>query len=143
MKTRFDHQSGAEININILPLLDVVFSILAFFVLASAGLVTPTKLGITLPQEEKNPERTIPLRPELLIVTLDGEGTPRIQGQIITKKDLETKIKSHLINYPKGLIVLNAEDTQVSYQKVIEFLQELKTIGGDRVAIATTRAQLK
>lgn len=141
MKTSFDQSPRTEVSINILPLLDVVFSILAFFVLASAGLVTPTKLGINLPQEQNNPDKTIPLRPELLIITLDGEGNPRLAGQIIAKNTLETKIKTHLINYPKGIVVLNAEDGQVSYQSVIEFLQELKTIAGDRVAIALTRSK--
>ncbi len=143
MKTQFDHLPVKEISINIIPLIDVVFSILAFFVLASAGLVTPTKLGITLPQEQKNSTQAIPLRPELLIVTLDREGTPRLKGEIVTKTALESQIKTHLINYPKGIVVLNAEDSQVSYQQVIEFLQELKTIAGDRVAIATTRSRLK
>ncbi|MCA1904317.1 MAG: biopolymer transporter ExbD, partial [Cyanobacteria bacterium KgW148] len=65
------------------------------------------------------------------------------KGEIVTKTALESQIKTHLINYPKGIVVLNAEDSQVSYQQVIEFLQELKTIAGDRVAIATTRSRLK
>jgi len=141
MKTSFDQQPKPTVNINVLPLLDVVFSILAFFVLASAGLVSPVKLGIDLPQETTNPDRTVPLQSELLIITLDREGNPRIGGQIIGKKDLTTKIKTHLINHPKGIIVLNAEDGQVSYQSVIEFLQELKTVAGDRVAIALTRSK--
>ncbi|MCS6959895.1 MAG: biopolymer transporter ExbD [Pseudanabaenaceae cyanobacterium SKYGB_i_bin29] len=140
MKTRFDHLSTTPIGINILPLLDVVLSILAFFVLASAGLVTPTRLGMTLPRETSNPQKTVPLRSELLIVTLDREGNPRIEGAVVTKAALGTKIKTHFINYPQGMVVLNAEDSQVTYKQFVEFLQELKAIAGERVAIATSRA---
>ncbi len=143
MQTRFDQPSPTPIGINILPLLDVVLSILAFFVLASAGLVTPTRLGITLPKETKNPDKTTPLRSELLILTLDGAGNARIGGAVVTKAALETKIKTHFINYPQGMVVLNAEDSEVTYKQVVEFLQELKGIAGERVAIATARAEGK
>jgi biopolymer transport protein ExbD len=137
--------SGAEINVT--ALLDVVFSILAFFVMISAGLATPSRVGVDLPvvqdkttnnstaQSEKNQSEK-----NMLIVSLDNAGQTLVDGKVLDPTALEQVVKLHITTYPQGLVVMSAEDNTVTYQQVVNRLADLRRIAGDRVAIATSRS---
>lgn len=141
MKIRSYSSSGGT-EINVIPLLDVVFSILAFFILISAGLAVPTHIGIDLPQSSRNniSQSGGRQQQEMLLVTLDIRGNLAIGGTVVADNVLEQEIKSYMMKYPQGLVVLNAESPSVSYQQVINKLEDLRRIAGDRVAIATSRS---
>ncbi|AFY71657.1 Biopolymer transport protein ExbD/TolR [Thalassoporum mexicanum PCC 7367] len=131
-------ENSSPTEINIIPLLDVVFSILAFFLLISTGLVAPQRIGVELPQTDNNGEQTnAPTRP-MLVVTLDARGQTLIDGSIISDIYLKAEIEAYIQANPTALVVLNAEDESVSYAEVINKLDELRQIAGDRVAIATS-----
>jgi biopolymer transport protein ExbD len=145
MKIRSDYGSSSADNnsateINIIPLLDVVFSILAFFLLISTGLVAPQRIGIELPQSqrgENGEQSSTPTRP-MLVVTLDARGQTLIDGSVVSDVYLKSEIEAYIQTNPAALVVLNAEDESVSYAQVISKLNELRQIAGDRVAIATS-----
>ena len=139
MKIR-SYNSSSNAEINVIPLLDVVFSILAFFMLLTAGLTQPSGIGIDLPQATRNSASNSPTQPEMLVITLDRLGATRIDRQPLQQADLESRIKSYLVQHPQGIVVLNAEDNSVSYQQVIIFLEYLRGLAGDRVAIATSKS---
>ena len=141
MKIRsYNPSSNAEVNV--IPLLDVVFSVLAFFILLTAGLSEPSSIGVDLPQANRNSasNSSNPTPPDMLVITLDRSGGTRIDRQLLPQTDLESRIKSYLVQHPQGLVVLNAEDNSVSYQQVIIFLEYLRGLAGDRVAIATSKS---
>ncbi len=143
MKIRKKHQASANAEINLTALLDVVFSILAFFILISAALTTPSQIGIDLPiRDRTNSSNPNDLKPEdLFIITLDTEGQMLSDGKAISPQQLEQEVRSFLTNSARGTVVLSAENPNVSYKLVINRLAELKAIAGNRVAIATSRSQ--
>jgi biopolymer transport protein ExbD len=141
MKIR-NYNSSSSAEVNVIPLLDVVFSILAFFMLLTAGLSEAPNIGIDLPQSTRNPPQSSnSLQPDMLVITLDATDTIRVDRQVLQRPELEQRIKLHLGQYPQGLVVLNAEDKSVSYQQVINFLEYLRAVAGDRVAIATSKSR--
>jgi biopolymer transport protein ExbD len=71
---------------------------------------------------------------------LDIDGKTRIDGNLLTPDGLDMAIKGYVAAFPQGLVVLNAEDASVSYQQVINTLEALRKIAGDRVAIATSKS---
>jgi biopolymer transport protein ExbD len=136
------YNSSSSTEVNVIPLLDVVFSILAFFMLLTAGLAEPSNIGVDLPQSTRSrssQSNNLP-KPDMLVITLDALGTTRIDRQTLQRPDLEQRIKLYLAQHPQGLVVLNAEDKSVSYQQVINFLEYLRGLAGDRVAIATSKS---
>jgi biopolymer transport protein ExbD len=141
MKIR-SYNLSPNAEINVIPLLDVVFSILAFFILLTAGLTQPSSIGVDLPQTNRNSTSNSgnPTQPDMLVITLDRSGATRIDRQPLPQAALEQRIKSYLVQYPQGIVVLNAEDNSVSYQQVIVFLEYLRGLAGDRVAIATSKS---
>jgi biopolymer transport protein ExbD len=140
MKIRSVDQTSNVVEINVIPLLDVVFAILAFFVLIAAGLSPIQRIGVDLPQSNSQSGEVTKLPTEMLIVTLDLEGKTRIDGNQLSSTALEAAVKGYLAAYPQGLVVLNAEDASVSYQQVVNNLENLRKIAGDRVAIATSKS---
>ncbi len=131
-------------EINITALLDVVFSVLAFFVLLTSALTLPTQLGIDLPRLANNGSISNTGisggQDAMLMITLDRSGRPLIDGQLVTDTQLEQQVNAFLRTSSQGLVILNAADSSVTYQVVVERLAQLRRLAGDRVGIATNRS---
>lgn len=144
MKIRKKYQASANAEINLTALLDVVFSILAFFILLSAALTVPNRIGIDLPISDRGSNggsNSADLQPEdVFVITLDPAGQMLKDGKSIPPQLLSQQINSFLAASNRGVVVLSADDSTVSYQIVISRLAELRAIAGNRVAIATSRS---
>ncbi len=144
MKIRVSTPSPRGNEINIIPLLDVVFAVLAVFMLLVAGLSVPQSIGVDLPsRSDRSSAPTNNPQPDLLILTLDSQGNLFLANLPISGLKLEEAIINFLTQKPDGLVVLNAQDQSVSYQQVVNRLAELRKLAGDRVAIATSVADSK
>ncbi|MFN5856012.1 MAG: ExbD/TolR family protein [Pseudanabaenaceae cyanobacterium] len=131
-------------EINVTALLDVVFSVLAFFVLLTSALTIPTQLGIDLPRlangGNSSGSGSSGGQDAVLMITLDRFGRPLIDGQPVTDAQLEQQVNLFLRTSAQGLVILNAADASVTYQVVVERLAQLRRLAGDRVGIATNRS---
>lgn len=133
-----DEGNNQEVRIEIVPLIDVIFCILTFFILAAVGFSRQQAISLDLPKASTGK----PQMREMLVVSLDDFGQTYVEKQSVTKTQLYQAIKNyHQIN-PKGLMVLNASRNS-SYDEVIEVLDMLRQVGGDRVALATLPGQEK
>ncbi|MEO0376351.1 MAG: biopolymer transporter ExbD [Cyanobacteria bacterium P01_A01_bin.17] len=68
MRTYIDSEEP-EVRIEILPLIDVIFCILTFFILAAVGLTRPEGIDLDLPQAETSTAQlgaTLPVRLDVL-----------------------------------------------------------------------------
>lgn len=144
MKIRKKNQASANTEINLTALLDVVFSILAFFILISSALTMPSRIGVDLPIRDRNNSGNSnvndPQLGDFFIITLDPAGQMLSDGKSISPQQLEQDIRNFLANSSRGMVVLSADNSNVSYQEVINRLSELRAIAGNRVAIATSRS---
>lgn len=144
MKIRKKHQGSANTEINLTALLDVVFSILAFFILISSALTMPSRIGVDLPISNRNnsgnSDVNDPQLGDFFIITLDPAGQMLSDGKSISPQQLEQDIRNFLATSSQGMVVLSADNSNVSYQEVINRLAELRAIAGNRVAIATSRS---
>jgi biopolymer transport protein ExbD len=132
MKTYLDNEN-TEVRIEILPLIDVIFCILTFFILGAVGLTRPEGIEMDLPQATTG-------KPQLsdnLEVRLDVLGQLYLKQQPVSREQLQQTMVSYIRAKPQGVIVLNA-DKLVNYDQVIQVLDLLQSIGGNRVALGTT-----
>jgi biopolymer transport protein ExbD len=133
---RFKHrQQISQIpEINLIPMLNVMMGILAFFVMITMMLTTQQGVQVELPG---NPELAASPPPDLpppLIVELTSQGI-RINEQPIANAELSSQMQTYLAANPDGIVALQA-DPSVPYEQVIQLLSEMKDIGGDRVSLA-------
>ncbi len=123
-------------GVDLVPLLDVVFSILAVFVLQAANLAPPRRLGVELPPR---PAAEVNTPREMLVLVLTATGEITLDDRPLAA-DLAPTIQEFLSRSPQGLVVLNVADDTVPYKKALIQVQALRAIAGDRVALATTEA---
>ncbi|TAD79434.1 MAG: biopolymer transporter ExbD [Oscillatoriales cyanobacterium] len=131
MKINLDSQDQ-EIRIEIVPLIDVIFCILTFFILAAIGLTRQQAIGVDLPQASTGQTQ---MR-KLAMVTLSPSGQLYFQQSPVTKDMLIVQLQAFKQAQPDGMIVLYASQSAF-YSNVVAVLDLLRSVGGDRVALAT------
>ncbi len=131
MKTNWETPSE-DIRIEILPLIDVVFCILTFFIMASVVLTRQSGINVDLPSAETG---TTQMR-EMIIVSIDPVGTLYLEQQPISPEQLREALRTYRQNSPNGLMVLYASRS-ARYDDVVTVLDLLRSIGGSQVALAT------
>lgn len=135
MKLDFENRAD-DVRIELIPLIDVVFCILIFFILASLQLTRQQAISINLPQSSTSALQT----QKSLIVSIDSAGTIYVDQQPVTPDNLFYTMQGFQQENPDGLMVLYA-DRSATYDSVIQLLDQMRSIGGDRVALATQQPQ--
>ncbi|MBD2019534.1 biopolymer transporter ExbD [Leptolyngbya sp. FACHB-36] len=121
-------------QINIVPMIDVIFAILTFFVMSSLYLTQSAGLPVNLPNAataEQQPQSQIS-------VTIDAKGQLSLNRQPAEVGDLKTRVRALMGANAQALVVVNA-DERVSHGRVITVMDQLRTIPGVRLAIAAQR----
>ena len=126
-----DSESGG-VSIEILPLIDVIFCILVFFILASLSFSRQQAISLDLPKAKTG----APQLQNILIVTIDNIGQLYVDQKLVNRSDLAWEIKKYNQANPDGLMTLYAAKNS-TYREVVEVLDILREVGGDRVALAT------
>lgn len=129
-----DNDSLPEINV--IPLIDVIFAILTFFILASLFLTRSEGLPVNLPSAQTATQQN--QRQGKLTVTIDKQGRILLERQIVKVTELATQVKALKGNKPELLVVINA-DRAVEYGQVITVMDDLRTVQGVKLGVATKR----
>ena len=127
-----DETQTSDLKIELLPLIDVIFCILTFFLLAAVNFTRQQAIELNLPQAST----ATPQMRDMLIVTIDDIGQLYVEKQLVTRSLLSAYIEEYDRNNPDGLMVLYAAKN-TTYREVVEVLDILREVGGDRVALAT------
>lgn len=125
----------SDVQINILPMIDVIFCILTFFILAAVGLTRQQVIDLALPSVDNS----VPISGsslDRLYVSIDSVGQIYIDATPVQLQDLYSILIKHQEVAPNGTIVLYASSS-ARYESVIKVLDLLRSVGGDRVALAT------
>jgi biopolymer transport protein ExbD len=119
-------------QINIVPMIDVIFAILTFFVMSSLFLTYSQGLPVNLPTAATSEAQAN----RQLVVTIDQQGNLSLDRQPIQLDALVTQVRSQLQAGENPLVVINA-DTDATHGSVVRVMDQLRTIPGIRMAIAT------
>ena len=131
MKLNLDSPTD-EAQIQIIPLIDVIFCILTFFILAALQLTRQQGINLDLPRANTSTVQT----QASLIVSIDPTGQVYIDKQLIDRAQLYQVLQNYHQQQPDGLMVLSASQTAL-YNDVIQVLDVMRAVGGDRVALST------
>jgi biopolymer transport protein ExbD len=121
-------------EVNLVPMMDVIMTILTFFIIVSMTLTNrQNAVNVTLPSSASG--RTEQKTPDPLVVTLNQQGKLFLGKQQITEAELAKPMQAYLQKNPNGTVVLNA-DRKLPYEQVVKLLGAMRDIGGDRVSLA-------
>jgi len=119
--------------IDLIPMLNVMMSVLAFFVMLTTTLTNEQGVDIQLPSSEGESE-TQEEQPDSLVVQLNPEGQILLGEQTLTLEQLVSQMQAYLKQNEKGTVQLVA-DPKAPYEKVVQLLGEMKAVGSDRVSL--------
>ncbi|MCK5668518.1 MAG: biopolymer transporter ExbD [Gammaproteobacteria bacterium] len=124
-----------EVDLNITPLIDVVFLLLIFF-MVSTTFDHESEVNITLPQASKEIAQA---KPDAINVAIDGESRifinkkELVNSQISTIKEALYDISFDLEDAP---IIISA-DEETPYQVVIRTMDAARQLGLIKITFAT------
>ena len=121
----------SENQINILPMIDIIFAILSFLIVSSLYLSQVDTIPVELPKALSS----IKLEKKFIIISIDKLGNIFIDKKKILLEDLRINIMN-LIEVSSKVVVLNA-DKNVSHGVVIKVLDSLRSVDGLKIAIST------
>ncbi|MBE9136634.1 biopolymer transporter ExbD [Nodosilinea sp. LEGE 07088] len=124
------------LQINIVPMIDVVFAVLAFFILSSLFLTRNEGLPVTLPGAETAETQA----QRQVVVTINAAGEAFVGDRAVTDEQLIEAIQSLGTLTDGGLVVVRA-DQSVSYGRVVAVMDQLRSLPGVQLAIATEGRQ--
>ena len=130
----FRENNKSENQINILPMIDIIFAILSFFIISSLFLTRIDSIEVNLPKSstavrEKN-------RPQ--IITVDNNEKIYFKSNEISLKNISALIRKNIENLEEPLVILRA-DTSVKHGLIVNLLDELRKIENIKIGISTEK----
>jgi biopolymer transport protein ExbD len=121
-------------QINIVPMIDVIFAILTFFIVASISLTRSEGLPVNLPSAS-----TANSQPSTKItVTIKPDGEIALNRKPIKLEALEGAVRSLVEPNAEPLVIVNA-DEKVDHGQVVSVMDRLRRIKGAKLAIAAQK----
>ena len=127
----FKEDIHSENQINILPMIDIIFAILSFLIVSSLYLARVDTIPVDLPKASSS----ISQDKKFITISIDKLGNLFLNKKKILLQDLKISI-FNLINNDSKVVVLNA-DKNVSHGVVITVLDYLRSLDGLKIAIST------
>jgi len=121
-----------DIQINILPMIDIIFVILSFFIISSLYLVKLESIPLDLPRAETSKNELN----DPIIVSMDIEGKIYINENYTDKKSLEFDLKKLILKQDKNFILIRA-DKEIRYGEFIYVLDILRKYKNLKIAVST------
>lgn len=125
-----------EFEINLIPLIDVMLTLLMFFVMTTT-FVQHSSMKVTLPEAST----TEPSRDEQnLTIMIDAEGRFYLDNNEVLNPDIDT-LKAAIVRVAgddRTRPVILRADASSRHQAVITAMDALAQLGFDRLSLATT-----
>jgi len=123
-----------QARIDMLPLIDIVFLLLVFFIYAMLSMAVHHALPVALPVST-----TAPLDKQVtLSVTIDRHGAVFVDETPVDKDRLADILKNRKENAKDPGVLLFA-DSQITYQVLFEVIDQIKLAGIERLSLECER----
>jgi biopolymer transport protein ExbD len=134
MRFKSKQKTSQMPELNLVPMMDVILTILTFFIIVSMTLTNrQNAVNVTLPSAGSGLSEQ--KAPDPLVVSISPQGQLFLGKEQITEAQLVQPMQAYLQKNPQGAVVLNA-DRKLPYEQVVQVLGKMRDIGGDRVSLA-------
>ncbi len=130
-----DDSEETPVLINLVSMIDILFCILAFFIISSLYLTRSEGLPVNLPQATTAETQ----RMGQMNVTIQANGAIALNRQPIALDALEGAVRAQVGSASQSLVIINA-DARVSHGLVVSVMDRLRRIPGVKLAIAAQRS---
>jgi len=120
-----------RVRIEIIPMIDVIFFLLVFFMVTSLAMTRINSVKVVLPKTLGKPENI----QQNIILTVRKDGTLLINKSSVTLDSLGAQLVSQMQGNPQEVVVVNA-DEGAGYGLVVQAMDKAKQAGVHKFALA-------
>ncbi len=121
-----DREMEAGIHIDFVPMVDVLFNLLIFFLLATTIAQVEREMQIALPFASASGPISAAVRE--FIINVDGKGKTFVAGREIEAGDLQTMVHEAVATNPEQKVTVRGDRT-TAYANIVGVLDICKTAG--------------
>jgi biopolymer transport protein ExbD len=132
MKKTSSRSHGTMTELNITPLLDLVFVLLVIFIITTPQLVN--NLELNLPSGKTPPKK--PHEPKVHHIDLNAQGIITLDAAPVTVVQLKKDLADFKADDPQMGVVVKGDDN-VDYQHMVSVLDVLQSLDIQKVGMAT------
>src|SRR5208337_2808861 len=129
---RIRQRTVKRARIEIIPMIDVIFFLLVFFMVSSLAMTKINSLPVALPKTSASPEAV----KQDIILTIKNDGTIFLNKTPTSLDGLEAQLAYEMHDHPQDTVVVNA-DAGSSYGLVVKVMDHARHIGVRKFALAT------
>ena len=129
-----DDEPDLPAQINIVPMIDVIFAILAFFITSTLFMTRSEGLPVNLPQTASSQQQ----QESPATLTIDAQGNLFFNRQGISADRLKAAIEQAKGEQANFLVIVNADEA-VPHGIVVKAMDQIRQVPGARLAIATVK----
>jgi biopolymer transport protein ExbD len=132
---RLPDEPDIPAQINIVPMIDVIFAILTFFIMSTLFLTKSEGLPVNLPKAAtaKSQAAAAPIT-----VTIDPTGNLSLNRQPVTLNTLSAQVAELKGNNAEVVVIINA-DERATHGQVVGVMDKVRQVKGAKLAIATQK----
>ncbi|HHO70430.1 MAG TPA: biopolymer transporter ExbD [Halothiobacillus sp.] len=126
----FRPRAREELDLNLIPLIDVVFMLLIFFMLTTT-FVRDTALEVELPLAKSG---QVEQAQQVNMLEISQDGVYALNGQLLDSSQLVQALQS--VHDPEKTLLILA-DSNAQHQKVITAMDAAREVGITRLSLGT------
>ncbi|MGI9323678.1 MAG: ExbD/TolR family protein [Pseudomonadales bacterium] len=137
---KFNRGNREEVNVELTPLIDVVFLLLIFFMVSST-FIRETQLKIDLPEASGELQE---IESDVLEIAVDKRGEYAINGRILVNNELSTLVRAlqeAAKSVDKKERVIVTADANATHQAVVRAMDAAGKVGLTRISITTQQPE--
>jgi biopolymer transport protein ExbD len=123
-------------ELNVTNLIDLGFTLLIIFMIATPLINQEQSIPVNLPTESKSQQIKPDKNTKFVSLTVDPKGTFFIDNVAVSQKDLTSRLRTLASEANPPVIRIRADGT-VPYQKVVTLLDELKKSNLSKITFDT------
>jgi biopolymer transport protein ExbD len=129
------HRASDEAEINITPMLDIVFIMLIFFIVTTSFV---KEKGLEVSRPSSSPPKEIKKSKGPIVVKIDANGNITMKGRMLERKAVEANLEREKAEKPDSPLIIAAHP-DAETDALVTILDAAEAVGVGSVSVATTR----
>ena len=127
-------RANDEAEINITPMLDIVFIMLIFFIVTTSFV---KEKGLEVSRPSNSPPKEVVKNKGPIVVRIDANGNITMKGRMLERKAVEANLEREKAEKPDSPLIIAAHP-DAETEVLVTILDAAEAVGVGSVSVATT-----
>ena len=128
------HRTDDEAEINITPMLDIVFIMLIFFIVTTSFV---KEKGLEVSRPSNTPPKEIKQDKGPIVIKIDAASLISVKGRILEPRAVQANLEREKAEKPTSPLIVAAHP-EAETEALVTILDAAKAVGIESVSVATT-----